>query len=118
LGGVERDLAARVSIVELHAAERRVEHAVVEGDTERAWTELEVANARLPHIHIHIGVELGRMRGRCRRCGNCGVLRWHRRIVVSLWRWPLSVSFGWRSCLRGGLRRPSVLIGVRGLASG
>src|SRR5262249_47450787 len=99
-------------IVELHAAERRVEYAVVEGNAERAWTELEVTNARLPHIHIHTGVELGRVRRRCRR----GCLRCRRRIVVSWWRRLLSAGFGWRNCLRGRLRRSSVLVSIRGLA--
>ena len=65
LGGIEHELAAGVSVIKLHAAQRRIQHAVAEGEAERARPELEMSDAGLAHIEIDVGVEGGR-RG-CRR---------------------------------------------------
>ena len=60
-----------MSVIEVHAAERGVQHAVAEGKTERARPDFEMKDAGLAHIEIDVGVE-GGGRGRLRRHGSGG----------------------------------------------
>ena len=63
---IEHDLAGGVPVIKLHAAERRGQDAVAEGDAERARAKLEMGDARLAHIEIDVGIEGGRVcDGRC-----------------------------------------------------
>ena len=62
-GSVEHELAARVSVIKLHAAERGIQYAVPEGKAERARPKLEMEDPGLAHIDIDVGIEGCRLGG-------------------------------------------------------
>src|SRR3990170_6917486 len=72
---IEHQLAAGVPVIKIHAAERRVQHAVAEGKTKRPRPEIEMRYARLAHIEIDVGVEGGGWGGRRRRGSDRRLLR-------------------------------------------
>src|SRR5262245_54970414 len=54
---IEHELAGRMSVIEVHVAERGAQDAVAEGKTKRTRSKLEVEDAGLAHIEIDVGIE-------------------------------------------------------------
>ena len=64
-----------MAVIEVHAAERCVQHAIAESKAERARTELEMGHAGLAHVEVDVGVEGGGRGDRRRRRRDRSLLR-------------------------------------------